>query len=205
MIKNFKILRFFIIIVSFLLIAVISLVKPNAKERIVDNTIAQIFPKNNDKNDNKFYIFSIQHNSHYVSALKIFRDNKFFGVGIKNFRNVCKDSKYYVSKFSCSTHPHNTYIQLLSETGFLGFVFIFTLLIFIIFFSLKHYILTFRKKYYFNDFEICLLSAILISFWPLVPTGNFFNNWLSIIYSLSISIFLWSKFFKNKQVEIKNN
>jgi hypothetical protein len=36
------------------------------------------------------------------------------------------------------------------------------------------------------------MSAILITIWPLAPTGNFFNNWLSIIYYLPVGIFLWS-------------
>ena len=39
--------------------------------------------------------------------------------------------KYKVSIFSCSTHPHNSYIQVLSETGIIGFTFlIFTLFYF---------------------------------------------------------------------------
>ena len=46
----------------------------------------------------------------YVTAYKIFLDNKVFGVGVKNFRNFCSDEKYEVSSLSCSTHPHNIYI-----------------------------------------------------------------------------------------------
>ena len=58
----------------------------------------------------------------------MFLDNKIFGVGMKNFRNYCSDDKYQVSKLSCSTHPHNTYIQILTETGLFGFLFILVLL-----------------------------------------------------------------------------
>ena len=42
----------------------------------------------------------------------------------------------------------------------------------------------------FNDFQLCLLSAILISIWPFVPTGGLFNNWLNIIYFFPVGFFL---------------
>ena len=71
----------------------------------------------NSKKDEKIYIFSEKHTEMYLSAYKMFLDHKIFGVGIKNFRNFCKTEKYMKNSQSCSTHPHNIYIQLLSETG----------------------------------------------------------------------------------------
>jgi hypothetical protein len=58
---------------------------------------------------------------------------------------------------------------------------------------LKHfYLKLIKKSIVFNDFEIALLSALLISLWPLVPTGNFFGNWISIIYYLPVGFLLFS-------------
>ena len=48
---------------------------------------------------------------------KILMDNKTLGVGVKNFRKFCSNQKYIESSLSCATHPHNTYIQILSEIG----------------------------------------------------------------------------------------
>ena len=134
----------------------------------------------------------------YVTGIKIFLSNKLFGVGPRQFRNVCND--YQVSKFSCQSHPHNTYIELLSEAGIFAFSIIFmTFLIVIVFSIIQFFNNIFNsKKKYFNDFELCIISALLISLWPLSPTGSFFNNWMSIVYYFPAGLLLWQRSkFKN--------
>ena len=137
------------------------------------------------------YIFSKPHNDMYIAAFKMFLDNKYFGVGPRQFRNECEN--YPVSEYSCETHPHNTYMELLSEAGIFAFLIVAFVFIFICYLSLKHLIYKhFKyKKGFFNDFEICLLSAIIISLWPFSPTGSFFNNWMSIVYFFPVGILLW--------------
>jgi O-antigen ligase len=44
------------------------------------------------------------------------------------FRIICKDEKYATGITPCMTHPHNFYIQLLAETGIIGFLFLFSAL-----------------------------------------------------------------------------
>jgi len=140
------------------------------------------------------YIFSKQHTHHYISAYKMYLDNKIFGVGVKNFRNFCDDPKYEKSELSCSTHPHNTYFQLLAETGIIGFGFLILVLIYFCRYVLKHLSLRIKsKKFYFSDYEICLLSGIAIYIWPFAPNGNFFNNWLSICMILNLPFLLRSR------------
>ena len=203
-----KTLRFITLIISLFIIFLIGLFNDKAKVRMVDLTLNQMMPKKeiNSHDDNKkirqFHIFSIQHTHHYITAYRIYNDNKFTGVGVKNFRNFCNLESYRVSDLSCSTHPHNTYIQLLSETGLIGLSF---LIIIIIFFSInliKHIKKRFNKSYHFNDFEICILSGVLITLWPLVPTGNFFNNWLSIIYYISLPIIFWSFSYNKDKIKL---
>ena len=74
---------------SILILIIISFVNPTAKERIIDQTIAQMNLDftGNVENESSIYIFSKEHTHHYISALKIFLDNKVLGVGVKNFRN----------------------------------------------------------------------------------------------------------------------
>ena len=199
MLKNYKKFRLIILTLSLALILVITQIYPSAKNRIIDQTIQQM-NLSNDINSKKKYIFSKEHESLYRTSLLIFQDNIFFGAGVKNFRNFCDDQKYINSGYaSCSTHSHNTYIQLLAETGILGFVFGLIIFIILFFSILKHFIFKFTKnKTIFNDFQLCMLSAILISIWPFIPSGDFFNNWLSIIYFFPLGFFLQTIYPKEK-------
>ena len=122
----------------------------------------------------------------------MFLENKILGVGVKNFRNFCDNEKYKISKFSCSSHPHNTYVQILSETGIIGIFFLIFVFFYYLKYVIKHVYFKIKGKYFFSDFEICMLSGILIFLWPIAPTGSFFNNWLSILYYLPVAILLWS-------------
>ena len=65
------------------------------------------------------------HDSMYKTSFKMFKSNLLLGVGPKMFRKECRNNKYYIDKNSCNTHPHNTYIQLLAETGNIGFWYVF--------------------------------------------------------------------------------
>ena len=58
-----------------------------------------------------------------LTSLNIFFDNKLIGSGPNTYRKLCNKDEYNVNEFSCSTHPHNTYLQL-SETGIIGLGFI---------------------------------------------------------------------------------
>ena len=144
----------------------------------------------------KVYIFSPIHQLHYEAALRIYSDYKIFGAGPKLFRQLCKKEKYVLMKGnvilpSCSTHPHNTYIQALSETGLIGFFFLISIFFILSFRLFKHFINIFiYRNYLLSDYEVCLLIAMLLSLWPLAPSGNFYNNWMSIVYFLPVGFFL---------------
>ncbi len=189
-------LRLYTLFSSVLLLIIISIINPTAKERVFDTTLSQmnLFDENKKEKEG-LYIFSKEHTHHYITAYRMYIDNKILGVGVKNFRNFCNDENYKESELSCASHPHNTYIQILSETGIIGFTFLIIVLIFFCTFVIKHLISKFRGKYYFTDFEICILSGIAIYLWPIVPTGNVFNNWLNITMILNLPFLIWSRNF----------
>ena len=187
-------LRLMTLSLSIFLIVIISVINPTAKERVFDQTMKGMNLDDQEKKKKEgIYIFTKQHTHHYITAYRMFLDNKILGVGVKNFRIFCKDKKYEESWLSCATHPHNTYVQILSETGVIGFLFLITIFFYFCGYTLKHLILRFKSKYYFNDFEICILSGIAIYIWPFIPTGNIFNNWLNIIMILNLPLLIWGK------------
>ncbi|MDC0940388.1 O-antigen ligase family protein, partial [Candidatus Pelagibacter sp.] len=167
--KNLFKLRIITLLSSLFIIVIISLFNPSAKERVVDYTIDQMNLANKNQQNKEVYIFSKEHTHHYITAYRMFLDNKILGVGVKNFRIFCNYEDYKKSHLSCSTHPHNTYIQILSETGIIGFIFLIAVLIFFCKNIFFHLFLKFKSKTYFNDFEICILSCLAIYLWPFAP------------------------------------
>jgi len=191
--KKIKIIFGAFLISGALLIVGSSIINKDFKIRMIDQTLEQIGVM--DKN---FKFFSTAHQSHYQISMKMFKDNPVFGKGPKTFRAYCSDERFKVEfEASCSTHPHNYYVQMLAETGLLGFVFLVLAFLYIC----KEYLLhkfngLFHKKKYLSDFEIVLLSCFFISLWPIAPSGNIFNNWLSIIMYLPLGFYLRKKFNK---------
>tara|TARA_Y100000816_G_scaffold292628_1_gene289291 strand:- start:1255 stop:2553 length:1299 start_codon:yes stop_codon:yes gene_type:complete len=190
-------LRLFTLISSILLIIIISYINPSAKERVIDHTLIQMnllgdTNSNEDIEEKQIFIFTKSHHQIYTAAYKMFMDNKIIGVGIKNFRIECRNTKYYVDQIEvCSTHPHNTYLQLLSETGIIGFFFLLVVLIYFLKTLIRHLKYKLSNKYYFSDFEICILSGIIIYLWPFAPTLNVFNNWMNIALIINLPFLLW--------------
>jgi O-antigen ligase len=151
---------------------------------------------------NKVYIFSHDHQGHYLLSYKIFKDFPILGTGPKGFRYLCRNKVYILeNNDGCSTHPHNTYVQILTSNGIIGFLF---LIIGFLYLSIE----IFRCKKKINNekqfdkymvAENVILSAIFVNFWPLIPTGNFFNNWISMSYFYPIGFYLYFKFRNEKK------
>lgn len=156
---------------------------------MIDFTINQIGL--DEKNTTGLKAFSTNHQSHYVSALKMFKDEPIFGKGPKMFRELCHLPDYYAT-LACSSHPHHNYIQLLAETGLIG-----TLPIVLIFFLISYLLLKqffsiyFNKNQFLDSKIVILLIALFITLWPLVPSGNVFNSWLNAIYYLPFGFYLF--------------
>jgi O-antigen ligase len=117
----------------------------------------------------------------YLNEFSTFYDtwlmNKYIGGGIKNFRYYChaRPNIDKNSKFICNMHPHNYYLEILTETGLLGLV------ILLIFFSLVLY-KTFYKKYFTystlqsNNQITPFIFLFIVEIFPIKSTGSFFTT-----------------------------
>ena len=196
LIKEYQKLRLVTFIIGVICIIFLSLNSPKLSDRMFKD------PANNMglvKNSQELIIFTSAHDSLIRTAYKMFKDKPIFGHGPKMFRIICKDEKYAVGKTPCMTHPHNFYVQLLAETGIIGFLFLLSTLCCVLYAALRQLkSIIFKQKRPLSDYQVCLLAGILITVWPLSPNGNFFNNWLMIVYSLPIGFYLQSIYSKKK-------
>ena len=121
----------------------------------------------------------------FHSAYLVFDSNIVFGVGLKNYSIVCDtqivDPLYYVKDLPqfCSTHPHHFYLEILTESGIVGFFLLFLFFGFFFYSTIKK-IKKLRNNVIYKKFKGLLYGSILILliyFWPIKTSGRFFNNW----------------------------
>ena len=151
------------------------------KERLWVETTRTLGIFNNNRN-----FFDSEHGAMFLTAYNIWKDHKILGSGLKTFREVCKNEKYskidsLVISERCSTHPHNFYLEILSEIGIIGFFLFITLFIYILLNIYKRY----KKNNNIVTLSIfCTLLGILM---PLSFTNSFFTNfnlfWIVFIIS----------------------
>ena len=165
----------------------------NLSERIIFVSYQQIFKTYSvDEREYlpRFKYFSDQHHAHAVTALKIFKDNIFIGSGPQSFRYLCSDKKYQID-MGCATHPHSTYLQILSELGIFGFLLLCALFLYLLNKLLKTIINSYKFKANSKNYScVCILILFIFNLWPILPSGNFFNNWMSMIYYFPLGFFL---------------
>ena len=198
LIKEYQKFRLVTFIIAIIFVFILSLNSPKLNERMFKGPAEDMGLVENSKES---VIFSKVHDSLIRTAYKMFKDRPIFGHGPKMFRIICEDEKYANDNISCMTHPHNFYVQLLAETGIIGFLFLFSTFLYVIFIALKQLkSIIFKQKRPLSDYQVCLLAGILITIWPLTTNGNFFNNWLMIVYSLPVGFYLQS--FYSKKLKI---
>ena len=193
LIKQFKLLRIFSLMLSFLIIIYFSYSDDEIKKRNIDTTLSQVGINLDDSSIGRINYFSPKHESMVLTSWNIFKSHPLIGSGPHTFRILCDKDDYKANDLSCSTHPHNIYFQLLAETGILGISF---LLIAFSYVALNLLgilrALLLKREVLVSDYQICLITCFALSLWPLLPTLSFFNNWINIIYYLPIGFFLHS-------------
>jgi len=126
----------------------------------------------------------------YLTALDVWGKNKIFGNGIKSFREDCKKFAIHKKDRLCSNHPHNYYLEILTDTGIFGILV--TLVI-----GLSFIVFIFKNFKFLNEKSLenlILLSAtisIIIEVFPIRTTGSLFTTsnatYLVLIGSIILS------------------
>lgn len=112
---------------------------------------------------NKITFFNTQTGAHFLTAIEVWKKYPILGIGIKNFRYESKKeiySKINSQQFNhrSATHPHNIYLEILSETGLVGLILMMYLFYLVFKNSLKE---IFKSEE--TDIMIIILFSIFIS------------------------------------------
>jgi O-antigen ligase len=91
----------------------------------------------------------------------------------------------------CNTHPHNFYMQFLAELGLIGFALFTSIFIFTLYKLTQCCYINFKKNISNREKGLSLiLLGVFMVMVPILPSGNFFNNWMMAITFLPIGFYL---------------
>ena len=84
-------------------------------------------------------------------------------------------------------HPHNYYLEILTETGLIGFVFVVSIFITVLYFTFfKKYIL--KTELTSNKIIIPFIFLFVVEIFPIKSTGSFFTTGNATFFFLLIAV-----------------
>ena len=183
---KYKVYRFSSIFFIIVIIYTVLQINPIAKKRMIDMTVNQI-----SKTKIPFLPYSTSHEIIYKETLKMISDKPLFGVGTNTYRFQCKKIEYKIGE-GCSSHPHNFYLQVLAETGIVGFAFLSIFFSYLISIGLKQiFFVIKRNKNKIISFDKLLYPMVLLVYWwPIMPHMSLYNNWNNVLMMLPLGFFM---------------
>ena len=144
----------------------------------------QLFSQLFDSNQRDQFIENNLYLKLYKSGFAVFRDYPIFGVGNKNYRVITtKNIETKINEdYVLNTHPHQIYIELLSEHGLVGTIILLSIFFYLIFKNLKIIIIS------RNSIQLGCFTYLIINFLPILPSGSFFNDFSSTLFWINLSI-----------------
>lgn len=195
-----KYLLSFVISFSLIFIVIITLSKDIRDNfgvfRVEITNIIKSIGKNGVSENSPHYL------KEFASFYETWKINKYLGGGIKNFRYYChvRENIPKDSKFICNMHPHNYYLEILTETGLVGLLISGTLFFLILYTTLvKKYFL--RSPLNNNNMIIPFIFLFVAEIFPLKSTGSFFTTGNATYLFLIIGILLA---LTRKEISIEN-
>ena len=165
----------------------------------IRKTVVAVINKDFENKDSSQYQYLKEFSTFYDTWLM----NKYMGGGIKNFRYYCHERPNIdlEDEFVCNMHPHNYYLEIMTETGLIGLAITMTLFLVIIY-------TTFIRKYFLNTnlnnnflitpFIFLFIAEIL----PIKSTGSFYTTgnttYLFLIIGIMVGLLQKNNLIENK-------
>jgi O-antigen ligase len=157
-----------LVFLEILAVAVVMAGTPKIQDRFIDDVI-QSLPTG-------------PHSDYYRvmgAGIQVFESAPVLGIGPATHRELCQSIVGKTPEFRCDNHPHNFYIQLLTETGVVGLVTGSLMVVSVVWAAFVGW----RK----NRDNVVAATAFVVPFglfFPIQSTADFFGQWNNI--------FMWS-------------
>ncbi len=171
-----KIILFFTTCI-FLIISIF-IISPSAFDRYKDtfNGINSLYNDIKEEKNLESQIISkhgvYDYYQNFNSAIILWKKNYLFGNGYRYYKNNCNKELETSDIWGCSTHPHNIYLEILSDYGLIGLsiylIFLYKLLV--------NFLKSDNKKYY------GIFLTILVTSVPFVTSPSIFSSHYGSIY-----------------------
>jgi len=147
----------------------------------------------------------------FITAIDIWSRNKIFGNGIKSFRSDCQklffnNPEYNIRGFIdrtkknrlCSNHPHNYWVEVLTELGIVGFSLMLIIAFLFCVFIFKN-LKIFKENKITNFFILSSTISLILEMFPLKSSGSVFTtNDSAYIILLSSIILSYKNILRSK-------
>ena len=146
--------------------------------------IGQFYSEIKTKDQRKKFFENSLYIRLYKSGFHVFKNNPWFGVGNKNYRiETCDKKKNSINKeYICLTHPHQVYIEMLSEHGIVGTIIILSIIFYLMFRIIRKIIVS------RNFIQAGCFTYLLINFIPILPSGSFFSDFNLTLFMINLSL-----------------
>ena len=141
------------------------------------------------KDNNVFGPVYRTHYKEFYSGYQTWKASKFFGGGIKSFSPRC--TKIVIN---CANHPHNYYLEILSENGLIGMMLWGGIFVYIFYVSiLKKFFI--KSNINNNDLITPFAILFLVEIFPIKTSGSFFTtgNATYIFFIMAVIIALYRR------------
>ena len=137
---------------------------------------------------------------HYTASILMIKKNPLFGNGFKSFREDCSKYKYLNIREQrihnvCSSHPHNFHLEVMVDSGILGYL----ILLASFYFFLKRYF-QYEKLKKNKLLLVMFLYLITFIFFPR-PTGSILSTFFGSMFWYFIGSVLGYTNLKNRYLK----
>ncbi len=171
-------------IIIFLSIFIIFFLSINFSDYIKLRYVGQFYSEIKTEDRREKFLENSLYIKLYKSGFHVFKNYPWFGVGNKNYRiETCDKKKNSIHKeYHCLTHPHQVYIEMLSEHGIVGTIIIMSIIFYLMFRIIRKII---ESR---NFLQAGCFAFLLINFIPILPSGSFFNNFNITLFMINLSL-----------------